>query len=565
MAELFRRLLARPVLFGELLLASLVLNLLALATSIFSMQVFNRYLTYGVDATLWTLVIGTLIAVGLEFAFREVRHRLCVAVSAGADATLAERAFTVLARARSTALDRLPNAVRQEAMRGLEAIQIAYSPSNVAVYLDIPFALLFLGAIALLSPLLGLLMVAAAALAIVGGLAQSASLQRLSRDAIEASAGRQAQVASAVAAADTVRAFSAAGFLRRQWAERTRRIGELRQHIAGLQNLGLSATTLLSAIAVVGVTAVGAKEVISGNITTGALIGATFLALRALQPISRATAQAEAMGKASEAIRLLTEFGRLPLEPDAGTTLPNWRGAIEFDGVAYVHHGMPAPLFEHLSLRVAPGEFVVITGPNGSGKTTLARLVAGLIEPARGRVLLGGVDLRQIDPAWWRRQIVYVPQEPLFLNASVAENIRVANPDLTDEALARVVNAADLRGWLDSTSSGIGTMIGDQGNSLAMGVRRRLALARALATDGWLAIIDEPTDGFDAAGVAALQNAVTDMMKRGRTVLIFTSSDASRFRGARHVVDLGIKPTPRVTSAPALAPVPAATGTEAKP
>ena len=192
---------------------------------------------------------------------------------------------------------------------------------------------------------------------------------------------------------------------------------------------------------------------------------------------------------------------------------------------------------------------MVLTGRNGTGKTTLSRLMAGLLEPTRGQILIDGVDLRQVVLSWWRRQILYLPQEPTFLDGTIRDNLMCVNPDLDEDGLNRVVREADLGRFIDESPQGLETELVENGRTLAVGVRRRLALARALATDGMLAVFDDPTEGLDEEGRAAVYTAMRTLSSRGRTMIVATN-DSHIMRGARLVLDLNAKPIPRLLSVP---------------
>ena len=193
------------------------------------------------------------------------------------------------------------------------------------------------------------------------------------------------------------------------------------------------------------------------------------------------------------------------------------------------------------------GSVLVVTGSNGSGKTTLARLLVGLIEPSRGQILVDGVDLAQVVPTWWRRQVAYLPQEPRFLNASLRDNILAFNPELDESGLNQLIDSAGLRPFVSQNLEGFDAMVANNGDNLSLGIRRRLALARALATDGPLAVFDEPTEGLDTEGCAHIYATMNQLAGRGRTIIAF-SHDANIVKGTHRVLDLNAKPTPALSS-----------------
>ena len=549
MKELFRRLATRPGISGELVVASLFANALALASPLFVIQVLNRYVAHGVDATLATLTAGVLMAIILEFAFRQVRMRLAGGLSRKPDETMSLGAFGVLTGARVDQLERLSPSLRREVMNGAATVESAYAATNVTAVLDVPFALLFIGVLFLLKPILAGIAASFLVAVFLLGTLVLASLRGPAREMVSVSGTGGAIVGTAVDHADTVRAFNAAGFLRQAWEENLRHLQALRRRVTARQGLVQSITQSAAALMNVAIIATGATLVVRGEFDVGAMIGANILASRALGPVSRFAQLAETFAKARQSLELLREFARLPMELTTGSAKRTYRGALELRDVAFTFSGSSTPLFESLSLTLEPGAVLVVTGANGTGKTTLARILVGLLEPGRGHILVDGLDLRQVVPEWWRKQVVYLPQEPAFLNATVEENLRLANPDIDTGGLNRIIDAGGLRRFIDESSGGLDTPITGNGNSLSPGIRRRLALARALATEGMLAVIDEPTEGMDAEGAAAVTAAINDLARRGRTVII-VSHEAGVAKGAQFVIDLNRKPKPKVTGIP---------------
>jgi len=549
MNELFRRLKLRPGLTLEISLASLFANVLALATTLFVMQVLNRYVAHGIDATLMTLTSGVLLAIGLEYAFRRLRVRLARAVSAGPDQNIASAGFNVLLKAKAAAVERIPQGQRQQIISATSSIEKAFGAGNISAVFDVPFALMFVGVLFLLSPMLsGIVGIFAVAVFILGTLSSS-RLQKDTRKLLQESGSSNGLIRSATAEIDTVRAFNASTYLGKLWQQQLQKVQGLRRAMetrqGGTQIIVQSATALMSVLVVT----VGATMVVAGDINVGAMIGANILGARALAPISRFAQLGATFAEASESLGILREFAKLPLESETGSFKSTYVGGLEFKDVAFVFPGGTTPLFESLSLTLKPGTILVISGSNGSGKTTLSRLITGVIEPVRGQILADGLDLRQASPEWWRRQIVYLPQEPTLLNTSIRENLMMLNPDMTPEQLGKVIAAAGLVNYLDESPKGLETQIIDNGRTLSLGIRRRLALSRALSTDGMLVIFDEPTEGLDAEGVACVYTAMKDLAKRGRTIIV-VSHDPKIVKGAQVAIDLNIKPVPRVTERP---------------
>lgn len=522
MSELFRRLFHRPALAAELITASLFVNLLSLASPIFVIQILNRYVAYGFDGTLITLTSGMVVATVLLFAFSLIRNRLALAVSARPDMELGERVLSALARIKAQALHAVPRQRLQEAPGWVGDVQAAYQPANLLAMVDLPFSIIFLTALLLLSWPLALVTFAAMGMTMLSGWLNLRSGERISQAMRRETMQHRGLVHSAIAGAETVRAFLGAGYLGRAWSAQLQRLQQLRLGMAGRGGAAQAVTQAVAMLLRVGVYALGAYEVVQGNLTVGGLIGASILSAKALQQASGCVRAGAALKKAGASLSLLGELLSLPQENTQGAALAHFSANMAFRDVSFTYPGAVGPLFEGLDFSLKQGSVLLVKGDNGSGKSTLCKLMAGLYEPSRGQVLADGVDLRQFSPLWWRMQVMYVPQDPGFLQATMGENLTLAVPDADDERINVVIRAADLKGYLDAGVSGLHAMVSEGGSNLPMGIRKRLALARALLTQGRLAVLDEPTEGLDTEGCAAVYAVVNNMIKQGVTIIMVT-------------------------------------------
>ncbi len=226
-----------------------------------------------------------------------------------------------------------------------------------------------------------------------------------------------------------------------------------------------------------------------------------------------------------------------------------WRATLELQDLAFTHPGAVAPLAEHVTLTLPAGGILVVIGPSGTGKTVFARLLLALADPLRGRILVDGLELRQISHEWWRQQVCYVPQQPEFLDGSIADNLHLGRDGVDDAALYAAIAETGLKPWLDTTPNGLQTMIEQGGRRLPPGLRHRLALARALAGGGKLCLFDDPSTGLDAEARQALYDTLRRLSAEGRTMVI-CSNDPAIARGASLLLDLGTKPVPRLAAKP---------------
>lgn len=252
--------------------------------------------------------------------------------------------------------------------------------------------------------------------------------------------------------------------------------------------------------------AIGLVIMLAGmDMTLSAAMVLIFLLARVVTLLSKAQRAWQHMAISESAFWSLAEAieeAREEREPPRGQLAPHLEQGIRFESVSFAHPDHP--VFDNQSLEIPVGRLTVITGPSGSGKTTLIDLVAGLLRPDSGKVLIDGVDLNTIDHRLWRRSIGYVPQEALLVNDSVFNNITLGAPELTRNDAQRALQKADALGFVEQMNGGLDAAVGERGGRLSGGQRQRLAIARALVHQPRLLILDEATSNLDHASEQAV-------------------------------------------------------------
>ncbi len=546
MLEIFRRLFKRPLLAAEILIATFFIALLALAMPMYVIQLLNRYVSYGFHGTLITLTVGMLMAILLQTGFRILRTKMAAAVNETPNNELSVQILEIISRAKAGPMEQLSRPRVQESLNHVQAIQTGYDAQTLNTVMDAPFSLIFIAAIYLLSPVLaGITLTGICIGLFLGWLSLRRSFFRAEQLSEQMVKHRQVNT-SGINAHDTVRVFNAIGFLKDIWDRQIAKISRLRRLTTDGKELSQTLSLTGGSLTSVLLYAAGAVIVVQGDLTVGALIGANILCARAYQSLSRLVQVSFQLKKAGEAEKALLPLRRLPLEPASGSAIRKYSGRLELKDVGFAYPQTVHPLFESVNLTLEPGQVLAVCGANGTGKTTLARMLAGLLEPRRGSVLADDVNLAQLAAPWWRSQLMYMPQEPSFIHATIRENILMANPELSDGQLNDLLRAADLKGFLDLTPQGINGVIKDNGRYFPPGIRQRISFARGMATDGRLAILDEPTSGMDEAGMESVYAIMNAFSRAGKTMVVCTN-EPKIIKGASLCLNLDVKPRPALT------------------
>jgi putative ABC transport system ATP-binding protein len=285
---------------------------------------------------------------------------------------------------------------------------------------------------------------------------------------------------------------------------------------------------VFSVLAIAAILIIGVLRGPASGLSTGDLVGFVFLTYRFLEPVAEFTELVDQTQTAVAGWRRVLGTLDLPLEiidPPDGEVLPHEPPRIVAEHVTYHYRSRTGRADEHtpaalrdVSFTIEPATSVSVVGATGSGKTTLAKLLTRLADPTDGRVLVGGIDLRDITFASLRSTLVMVPQEPFLFNTTIAENVRFGRPDASDAEVRLAFTELGLDAWLDSLSEGLLTAVGERGEHLSSGERQLVALARAYVANPACLILDEATSSVDPATEARLGRAL-DSLARGRTAV----------------------------------------------
>ena len=497
-------------LVAVLALFSLGTNALMLTGPLFMLQVYDRVLATRSEETLAALAIlaGGLFALYgvLEFA----RARVTAGAVSRALAGFAGRLFRGALEAGD---GRAPVA--------LGAMREGAQPQVLLPWFDLPFVPLFLGAIFLFHPALGLLATGGAGTLAVLALVNRAASRRALADSAAGEARAERHWGAVLGDAGYVRAQGMGAALGARWLALLAG-GLSRRHRGEGLAQGFSAAAKALRLALQsGILALGALMVLRGAMTPGAMIAASILFGRALQPVEQVISGWPVMQRTLEGWRQVRATASTGDESER-TALPAPKGLLALQEVSVVPVPGAPPVLHGITLRIAPGEALGVIGKSGSGKTTLARVLVGALQPTLGEVRLDGSLLAHFRDEARGAAIGYLPQEERFFDGSVAENIARMGVDRDDAAVVAAAKQAGVHGVIQRLPEGYDTRLESGSPLLSGGARQRVGLARALFGEPPVLILDEPNAALDAEGQAALNAVIAAQKAAGGVTVVMT-------------------------------------------
>jgi len=509
--------------YGEVLVASLLINVFALVMPLFIMNVYDRVVPNDTAETLWALAIGVVIVLVFDFGMRMLRGYLIDIAGKRIDVILSanifERAMGLRMEARPASVGSFASNVHE-----FESFREFITSATITALVDLPFVFLFIGVIFWVGGWVGIVPLVAVPFIILIGLILQRQLGEVIQQTFRYAAQKQGVLIESLASIETVKALSAEGALQRKWE----------QLVGTIARLGIRARTLSQAIinismsvqqfASVGVVVLGVFLIAERELTVGALVACTILTGRALAPLGQVAGLMTRYHQSVAALRTLNNVMQLPVERPANKSFvhrPGIRGEVEFRNVTFAYPGQQNPALQGVSFKLGAGERVGLIGRIGSGKSTIEKLVLGLYKPGSGSILVDGVDVNQIDPATLRRHIGYVPQDIVLFYGSVKENILYAAPYAEDAAMLRAAEIAGVTEFVHPSAQGFDLHIGERGEGLSGGQRQTVAIARSLLLDPPILIMDEPTNSLDNRSEETFKRKLEQYLA-GKTFMLVT-------------------------------------------
>lgn len=509
--------------YKEVCLAAVMINLFALASPLFTMNVYDRVVPNSAFDTLWVLSAGVLAVFLFDFLLKNLRAHFLDYAGRKADikmsAALFEQVMGMTMAARPSSAG-----VLASNMKEFEGLRDFFTSATLSAIIDLPFAFIFVALIAIIAGPLALVPLAAMPIVIFVGFALQKPLERITRESMNESALKNALLFETITGLETVKVQAAEGHTQRKWEELNEKSSRTSMKMRRLSAFALNFATLIQQIASVAIVIFGVYLISEGIITMGALIAAVMLGGRALAPLAQIAGLMTRMNQSRQALKQLDDLMKRPVERPAKKhfiSMPSIRGQIDFRDVIFHYPEQSMPALQGVNFTIQPGEHIGIIGAVGSGKTTLERLMLNLYQPDSGSVMIDGTDVRQIDPGDLRRSVGTVQQSPQLFYGSIRENITMGHETAPDRAVVRAAELAGVMEFLRDSQAGLDTPVGERGESLSGGQRQAVAIARSLLYDPPILVLDEPTASLDPASEQRLLKRLTKLCE-GKTTLLIT-------------------------------------------
>jgi len=509
--------------YRHVLLGSFVVNMLALAGPLFSMNVFDRVVPNNATDTLWVLALGIGLTYLFDFLLRNLRSHFVDIAGQNADVVLASKLMQQLLHMR---LDARPDSTGAMAnnLREFESLREFFGSSTLLALVDLPFLVVFLFIVAFIGGSIVFIPLAAVPIVILVGIYMQFPLQRLTEQGFKENMQKNALLVEIINGLETVKTCMAEGQMQHTWEKVVAMNSVSNRHTKSMASLSMTVSLLATQFVSVGVIIWGVYLIHDGTLTMGGLIGCNMLASRAMAPLSQIATMLNRLQHSRMSLKSLDMLMEMPTERSADDSYVEFGHldhSLTLEDLSFKYPKSERFAMQNINMHVAPGEKVGIIGRMGSGKTTLGRLSLGLYQPTEGAVKLGGVDIRQLDPAVLRSRIGYVSQDNYLFYGTVRENIAFGRTSVDDRMILRAATIAGVTDFIRTHPAGFGMMVGERGMSLSGGQRQAVAIARALLHDPDILILDEPSSNMDNSSEVALKRRLAQSVV-GKTLLLVT-------------------------------------------
>ena len=509
-------------LYVDAIAASFVINLIALATPLFVMNVYDRVVPNQATATLWVLATGICGAFLFDLLLKGLRS-LCLDLAGKKtdliiSATLFERIVGMAMKFRPARVGSYAQNIHE--FQGMRDFLTSLTLTSL---IDLPFTLIILLVIALLGGHLVWIPIIAFPLALgIGHFLQKPLTSTLERT-MALGAERQSSLIETLAGLDAVKVNNAESERQYQWEHTIGTLSRLELRVKVLSGLAMNITLLIQQLAGVAMICFGVYMIMDGVLSMGGLVACYMLSGRALGPLAQLSGLLTRYQQAKVTMVSVDQMMELPQErnfDERPLSRQVLQGAMEFRNLEFTYPNQQNLALRNINLVIRPGEKVGIIGRSGSGKSSLAKLLVGLYQPDEGSLLVDGVDIRQIDVSEVRHNIGYVAQDIQLLSGTLRDNLISGARYVDDEMVLQAAELAGVHEFASLHPQGYELQVGERGQNLSGGQRQNVALARALLLDPPILLLDEPTSAMDNTGEERLKQRLHGVIEKKTVILV---------------------------------------------
>lgn len=507
----------------QVVIAAGLVNVFALVTPLFIMNVYDRVVPNRAIETLWVLATGAAIVFLFDFLMRTLRGYFIDVAGRGADVLLASRIFEQVLNIQMAVRPPSAGAFANN-LKEFESLREFFTSATIVALVDVPFVILFVVVIWSIGGPVAWILIGAIPIIMAVGLLLQLPLDAVVRRTFREAAQKHAILVETLGGLETIKSLGAEGRTQRNYEQVVGLTAQSSLKARLLASTAVNFAAMTQSFVTIGVVVYGVALIAAGQLTVGALVACTMLSARALSPLAQIAGLLTRYHQSMASLDALDRVMAMPVEREAGARFvhrPVVNGEIELRNVSFSYPGQEPQALHDVSFTITPGERVGIIGRIGSGKSTVEKLILGLYAPDQGAILVDGTDIRQLDPADLRRNIGFVSQDIFLFFGSVRDNIAYGAPHADDAAILRAAEIAGVDEFARTHPSGLDMAVGERGEGLSGGQRQAVAIARALLLDPPVVMLDEPTSSMDNATEQGFRQRLTETLE-GKTLVLVT-------------------------------------------
>ena len=509
--------------YRDVLIASVVINLLVLAAPLYSRNVYDRVIPNGAFDTLWTFTIGIFIAYTFDFILRIVRAYFIDLAGKKTDVMLSSIIFE---KVQAMELSARPKSIGtfSKQLTDFESIRDLITSSSMALLIDFPFTIIFLFFIFVMGGSIVLVPIVASIVILLFAWYAHASMKYTVEQTYRASGEKSGLLIETLSNSESVKAYNMQSRNQKKWEDSTAEISlwSIKTKLMGTA-VG-SFSNYVQQLATLATVVYGVYLIDDAKLTMGGLIAVSMLLGRTISPMAQMASLITRIHGAKASFESLEKVMQSPVEIDKERSYiqkNDFQGQFEFKGVDFAYPEAQVLSLHNANFTIKPGQKLGILGRIGSGKSTIGKLLMRYYMPSEGSIYIDGIDINQINPYELRSHIGYVPQHVQLFFGTVKDNIMMGASYVDDERVQMVAKLAGVNEFTDRHPMGLDMPVGEGGVNLSGGQRQLVALARALLLFPKILILDEPSSGMDFTTERLLRDRLRDIIK-DRTVIIAT-------------------------------------------